>query len=271
MKKFAAVAIPLVLAVSVVGYVFLFRSPDTPAPADGFAPERTTIAPLPDAEPAAAEESVGSPGQAADEPPPDWETSQEGDETMFLMFGGDIGYVDVDSVVQNREPYSVVALLQKHHELTGADESLELVIDWARENEIWGYEAGFRQLIEGQSDGMGGTIVFSSSGAVDAVSGSVVNTESLGAGNLLILESEAEAIALEAVSRFAKSAKEPLLISSPKMRYVLDPEDNKLRVQWRVPIVVRDPYDEIDVHVSAENGEVLKVETSLVNYQAGAS
>ena len=272
-KKFAAVAIPLVLAVSVVGYVFLFRSPNTPAPADGFAPapERTTIAPLPDVEPAAAEESIGSPGQAADEPPPDWETSQEGDETIFLMFGGDIGYVDVDSVVQDREPYSVVALLQKRHEQTGADESLELVIDWAGENEIWGYEARFAQLIEGQSDGRRGTIVFSSSGAVGGLSGSIVNTQSLSAGNLLILEPEAEAIALEAVSRFVKSAKEPLLISSPKMRYVLDPEDNKLRAQWQVPIVVRDPYDEIYVHVSAENGEVLKVETALVNYQAAAS
>ncbi len=171
MKKSALIAIPAAAALAVAAYVFLAGGPEGPeAPAESApahaAPERASAGGVLEAQPArAAQESGSSATLAAEERPPEWESKTKGDLTTFSLTHGEIGYVDVDSVLQDRNPYSVVDLLQAHQDLTGADESLEITIDRIEETEIWGHEALFTQLIEGQPTNEGGRVFFSSSGA----------------------------------------------------------------------------------------------------------
>ena len=271
MKKFTLVAVPLLLAVVVVAYVFLAGSPEEPnAPAvSAPAQEAASSGGLPDAETVGGADKDGrSTKLAENEFPPRRRSDKTGALTQFSISYGEIGYVDVDSVVRDRDPYSVVALLQAHHDLTGADESLEIMIDWAGENEVWGYEARFVQLIEGQPTNEVGTILFSSSGAVGRMHGDIVNTEALSSGSMVILQAEAEAIAREAAVRYAASLPEmpdsrgqPLTIEilPGELQYRLDSKNDLHRVWW-IPVEISGrKWDTAQVLISSETGKVTQV------------
>ena len=201
-----------------------------------------------EAQPArAAQKSGSSATLAAEESPPEWESEKRGNLTSFSLTHGEIGYVDVNSVLQNRDPYSVVALLQAHHDLTGADESLEVRIERIAENEIWGHEALFTQLIKGRPTNERGMVFFSSNGAVTRVHGNIINPQALNPGGVLILPPEAEAIAREAATRYAATLEPerpewrglPVIITahSAELRHELD-SDYKLVRLWRVPVSI---------------------------------
>lgn len=271
-RKLALVAVLLAVAV-VLAYVFLTGEPEGPdAPIVSTpAQEQARAADLPLPESALANENNG-PTDNPTETQPKWETSTKGDRTHFSLFYGDIGYVDVASILQDRDPYSIVALLQSHRELTGADESLEIEIVWARENERWGYEARFEQLMEGYRVEPG-TILFSSSGAVGGLYADLINTEALYDSPVLILQPEAEAIALEAAVRYAATLPDfPGLQGQRlttetlpgKMLYELDSE-YKLRRVWRIPVSISGPKgDTALVSIDPETGKVIDVRSAWV-------
>lgn len=268
------VLVVVLLALVILGYVFLTDEPEgvkTPSenvPAQGQVISAKSPRPVlaPDIEENA---STAMPS----EPRPDWKTSKMGDETRFSLRGGQIGYVDVTSVLQNRDPSSILALLQSHKDLTSADESLDIEIVWAGENEQWGYEATFIQLIEGQYAGPLGTLFFSSDGAVSVVHAKFVNTKVLTANSVVIARAEAEAIAYETAVRHAANLPNPpesrglertIEALPAEMQYNLGP-DNHLRREWRVPVMIRRGanLDDIWVFVAPETGEVLDIRSAI--------
>ncbi|MDE0681237.1 MAG: hypothetical protein OXI11_13685 [Gammaproteobacteria bacterium] len=280
--KLAFVAVLLAVALVVLAYVYLTGEPEGIETPTESAPtqEQANAAGLPEPESVLGTEKNRP--SANSEPNPDWETSKKGDKTEFSLTGGEIGYVDVASVVEERNPYSVVALLQNHQELTGVDESVEITIDWADENERWGYEARFHQLIAGQPAGPGlrGRIFFSSSGAVARTYASIVDPEAIYDSPVLILQPEAEAIALEAAIRYAatlpvrpdsQGQRLSTEILPGKMLYELDAE-NKLRRVWRIPVAINGPkWDTARVLIDPGTGKVIDVRSSRVQQAAAAS
>lgn len=285
MKKSVLIAITVVVALAIVAYVFLSGTPEGPeAPAET-APEK------------AASEQAGAGGstevqtaravrqngssaaQSVEERPPEWESETRGDLISFSLTHGEIGYVDVNSVLQDRDPFSVVDLLQAHRNLTGADESLEITIDRIRENEIWGHEVLFAQLIEGQPTNEKGMLFFSSSGAVTRVFGEIINPQALSSGGLLILSPEAETIAREAAARYAATL-EPenpewrglpvtITVYPAEIGYELDSEYAMARI-WRVPVSIDGPAgDSLSVSVSPVTGEVIGIKSVVSQSCAG--
>ena len=277
-KKFALIAIPAA-ALAIAAYVFLAGGPEEPeAPAESAparaAPERASAGGVLEAQPARAAQMSGSSATlAAEERPPEWESKTKGDLTTFSLTHGEIGYVDVNSVLQDRDPYSLVALLQAHHDLTSADESLEVRIERIAENEIWGHEALFTQLIKGRPTNERGMVFFSSSGAVTRVYGDIINPQALAGDSVLILPPEAEAIAHEAAARYAATLEPerpewrglPVTITahSAEMRHELDSDYALVRL-WRVPVSIDGPAAiSVWVSVSPETGEVIGVKSAV--------
>ena len=193
--------------------------------------------------------------------------------TNFWLEDGDLGYLVVDSVVQDRDPYSVIALLQAHRDLTGADELLELEIGGVRKLPK-GMTVFFDQLIEGKPTAGTGYIYFDSSGAVERVKGELIDPQAIRADSVVILQAEAEGIAREAADGYAATlpvmpefSERPmrLEISPGELRLVLD-SNNELRAAWRFPVTISgQKFDSAEVLVSAETGEVMRI-TSLVVY-----
>ena len=145
MKKFPVIGISLLLALAVVAYVFLAdRSSDTEhTSADAPAEEREPASHLPEAETSGGKHLDQRRRLAAEERTPRRRSATKGAHTSFSLTHGEIGYVDVDSIVQDRDPYSVIALLKDHRNRTGAGEWVEIEINYAQENNLWGYEASF--------------------------------------------------------------------------------------------------------------------------------
>ncbi len=273
MKKFALAAISLAAVLAVAAYVFLTDQPaGTEAPVESPAVPKETAAGLPDTEPPRPK----NPGRAtpADEPTLERESERRGDLTIFSMTHGDIGYVDVNSILQERDPYSVVNLLRAHRDLTGADESLEITINQIKENEKWGHGVLFTQLIEEQPTNEVGKIFFTSSGAVTRVYGDILDPQALADDPVLILPPEAEAIAYEAARRYAASL-EPdvrperrhrpweIAVGSAEIRHRLDSEDNLFRL-WEVPVTLTGPKGDIAMaSLSPETGDVISVRSTV--------
>ncbi len=202
----------------------------------------------------------------------------EGDRTRFTVTQEEIGYVDVDSVVRDLNPYSIVALLRNYHNLTGAGESLEIIIDYVSENDIWGYEAIFVQQIQGRPTRGGGSVFFFPNGAVSWMFGEILNDQAISAGSVVIQRAEAEAIAREASARFirphipmineharqagfteqVRGVPAEMNASEPELHFVLD-SDKQLRAEWHVLVSVA--YDELLVRLTADTGEVVIVES----------
>ena len=285
MKKFAVIGVSLLLALAVMAYVFLDGRPAKPGDKSVVAPaeEPASLGGLPDAESASSAEKSGQKKSlASEERPPGWTSDKKGALTYFELTDGEIGYVDVNSLMRDRDPHSVIALLQDHHGLTGAGEWLEIELGSTKENKIWGYRTRFTQLIEGIPTQWGGTILFSSSGAVGMLHGDLVNPQALGANSVIVQRPEAEAIAYEAAFRYA--AKLPhganlevtpelrglplkIEVGSPEwyrdMRYELDPNDELRRVWW-VGVGISGPKrDSAIVVISAETRKVLDVRSIL--------
>ena len=143
-NKLAWVAISLVAVLCAVAYVFFAGDPQDPAmSAESELAVPATSEALAGGRPAAVEQEQKSETGSAlapDARPLKRESETKGDRTHFSMSHGGIGYVDVNSIMQGRNPYSIVDLLQSHQELTGADDSLEITIEGISDNAIWGQE-----------------------------------------------------------------------------------------------------------------------------------
>ncbi len=283
MKKFAVIGVSLLLVLAVVAYVLLAdRSADTEEMKEA-APAET----LSDNS-ASAEASDSAAGEKADvelqsileEPIRD--STQSGAKTQYDLYLGEIGYVDVDSILQDRDPYSIVALLQQHRAQTGARELLELEIE-STGGTHWGHNANFVQVIGGTPTEARGSVSFDASGAVYTISGSLFETQAAGTGNVVILQAEAEAIAREAAVRFVEPRRapfaergKPLRIDalSVEMRYAVDPKaGNSLRAEWRVVVSTFNPTDDVEVLVSAKEGQIVGMQSLIqrVNAQSACS
>lgn len=287
-KKFAWFAIPLFAVLCIGTYVFFAGGPQRPdtraesEPASGFP---SSSAGAPDSQSAAAEQKTTNvPTIASDEPPPERKSETRGDLTEFFLTYGDIGYVDVNSIMRDGNPYSILNLLQKRRDLTGADESLEIAIEQISENDHWGQqEVRFTQLIHGQPTKGGGTLLFSSNGSVTLMYGDILNTQSLNAGDLLILSDEAEEITRHAAAEFIKpyvpgfneelrllgvnelvrAGPEDMKVFEPELRYILD-SNNQLRAEWHIG--VQAGFEPLQVRLAADTGEVVSIE--MINAHA---
>ena len=283
MKKSASVLIPLAVALAVIAYVLLVRGPkpsSESAPSDPApSPEQAGSTVLGDPAPAGSEEkSAPYPNLIAADGTLKQTSVREGDRTWFTVTQEEIGYVDVDSVVQHLNPYSIVALLQNHRNLTGASESLQVVIDYVSENDIWGYEAIFTQLIQGRPTRGGGSVFFSSNGAVSWMDGQILYDDAISADSVVIQRAEAEAIAREASANFirpylpmfneharqagfteqVRGGPAEMNVSEPELHFVLD-SDKQLRAEWHV--MVGAAFEELLVRLTADTGEVVSVES----------
>ncbi len=278
MKKFAVIGVSLLAALAVLAYVFLAdrsddledTNEDAPAEMRGITSDDPTAAAH--APEATAEEQERTVEEAiARIAPENYRHEAMGAETDFRLFGGEIGYVDADSILQDRDPYSIVALLQQHRAISGAGELLELEIESTGETHR-GYSADFVQVIGETSTEARGSVGFDTSGAVYALSAVLLDLEAARVGNIVILQAEAEAIAHEAAARFVEPRRGPFvesneaLIVEPEveeLRYSATPDANGLRAEWRVLVGTYNPYDVLAVSVDAETGEVVQIKSRL--------
>jgi len=189
MKKFAWSAVSLALS-AIAAYVFLLDRSQPPEAADA-------LRPVQQAEPSriAPDTRTSPTGQgAAIVPDPVVRTTRTvGDLKVSRFKGGDIGYLDVDSIIKNDDPYSIVALLQEHRDLTGADESLDLEIRFTRDYPA-GKSVSFRQLINGKptKGGGKGSLTFDpATGAVKSGYSSLLNPQPANAMSAFISAAEA--------------------------------------------------------------------------------
>ena len=224
-------------------------------------------------------------------------TETTGDLTMSDLAGGELGYLDVDSIINNNDPYSIVALLQAHRDLTGADESLEIEIRYtidypASKNVV------FDQLIGGKrsADGRGSVFFEPATGAVKSIMASLVAPDPALAGSVAILQDEAVAIARAFVTSAVLEEKTVAIESdsgrvgvrprlrpgfaldiysvTPKeLRYALDPETNKTRAEWPVWIGARGVAGGLswEVLVDASTGEIVGINDLVQRYAGGCS
>ena len=205
-----------------------------------------------------------------------------GDLTTSSLTGDGLGYLDVDAIINNNDPSSIVAFLQAHSDETGADESLEIEIAGISE-----YPTSKSVIIEQLIDGkrqpyVSGDITFDpATGAVISAHVSLVTPDPALAGSVVILQDEAVAIAREAVAAavlqeegVAITRDGDTLIVQPRLRpglafqvsrvtvkelrYALDPETHKARFEWPIWISARgvDGGLSWEVLVDASTGEI---------------
>ena len=284
MKKVAVVAVSLLAALAIGAYVLLasrssVRPADTEAinniadsvPAQKGAPsDNRAVSLFPP--PETAEEHARVVEEAvARIAPEDYRHKREGARTEFHLYRGEIGFVDVESIMQNRDPHSVIALLQKHHVLTGADGAFEIKIDGAWQERRGGYGARYSQVIGGVSSPGRGSVSFDSSGAVFILDGVLVNPAGARPNSIKILQAEAVALARPVAVRFVEpqrarfaEAGKPLRLNPDEghLRYSLDAA-NQLRAEWRVLVGTYDPPDNVEVLIDAETGAVLGAKSIL--------
>ena len=181
-----------------------------------------------------------------------------GDLTTSRLTGDGLGYLDVDAIINNNDPSSIVAFLLAHSDETGADESLEIEI-----RNISDYPASIRarfdQIIDGKRSPQGkGSVSFDpATGAVISSMTSLVAPNPALAASVVILQDEAVAIARAFVTSAVLEEKTVAIESdsgrvgvrprlrpgfaldiysvTPKeLRYALDPQTNKARLEWPV-------------------------------------
>lgn len=202
-----------------------------------------------------------------------WESETTGDRTWFSMSYGDIGYIDVNSILRDNDPYSIVDLLQAHSGLTGAGEALEIAIQSVTHNEDWGQKVFFRQHVNGKAMRESGSVFFREDGTVTRLAGNLVDTTSLNTHDVLILQSEAESIALSAAAAYAErlgpvapdldDLPVTLMVSSAELKYDVGP-DSMLTSFWRVAVGITGPVGTgVYVLISPQTGKVLKVESTV--------
>lgn len=281
MKKFALIGIlVLVAAIAVLDYALVARRSAETKTIIEAAPSEALSDNLASAVP--PESSGNEKSDAAVQPKFEEQirySNKSGAETEFELYLGEIGYVDVYSILQDRNPYSIVALVKHHRAYTGAGELLELEIE-STGGTTERYNARFIQVIEGRPTQARGSVSFDSSGAVHSVYGSFFDTQAEGTSKVVIVQAEAEAIALEAARRFSElrrsesaGGRETLKMEAApgELRYVAAPDTgNALRAEWRVPVSVFGPPFSVEVLVDAQTGDVVSVK-SLIEPAAAAT
>lgn len=268
MKKFVAIGVSLLLALAVVAYVSLGNRPTEPGDPSAVVPavERETSRDLPEAKAPGAEQGRVTQDALRD-------SRKVGAVTSFWLEDGDIGYLVVDSIVQDRDPDSAIALLQAHRDLTGADELLELEIRRVRKSP-GGMTVSFEQLIKGKPVAGNGYLRVDSSGAVMTARGKLIDPQGVRAENVVISQAEAEEVAREKIDGYAATLPViPELLERPlsievlpaELRQVLD-SNNELRAAWRFPVRIRgQKVDSVEVLVSAETGEMIGITSLMVD------
>ena len=193
-----------------------------------------------------------------------------------------MGYLDVDAIINNNDPSSIVAFLLAHSDETGADESLEIEID-----DIVDYPNNkvviFDQLVDGKHsiEGRGSIDFDPATGAVISAYVSLVTPDPALAASVVILQDEAVAIAREAVASAVLQQEsvaitrdgdrlyvQPRLrpgfafqisrVTVKELRSALDPTTNKARFEWPIWISARgvDGGLSWEVLVDASTGEI---------------
>ena len=271
-RKWFWVGVPFVAALAVAASVLL-RDRSAPLPEDEGA--EAPVQPV-EAVRAAPDTPAAPPSGSAFEDVSDFARLQAlrelaaaaaiaaaGDLTTSSLTGDGLGYLDVDAIINNNDPSSIVAFLLAHSDETGADESLEIEID-----DIVDYPnikvVIFDQLFDGKHSIEGrGTIDFDpATGAVISARVSLVTPDPALAGSVVIYQDEAVAIARAAVAAAVLQAEgvaitrdgdalfvQPRLrpgfafqvsrVTVKELRYALDPETHKARFEWPIWISAR--------------------------------
>ena len=284
-KRLAWIGIPVAAMVIAVSVYLLDRS--APSPDAGALPpaRQSEAAPAVRAAPAAPD--GGPAASAAEAELLVRSTETTGDLTWSRLRGGDLGYVDAGSIIYGNDPSSIVAFLQAHSELTGADESLEIEIRGISDYPS-SITARFNQIIDGKRSPQGqGSVSFDpATGAVISALASLAAPDPALAGNVVILQNEAVAIARAFVTSAVLEEKtvaigsgsggvgvRPRLrpgfalaindVTPKELRYAVDWETNKARVEWPVWISADlgdfTPGISWEVLVDASTGEIVGI------------
>lgn len=273
MKRFAVIGIMVLVAIMVLTYFQVAgRSADIEKINEAASSE-ALAEDLSDAEPPVSSGKEKSDAAAQLIPEDQIRYSEKsGAKTSFELDLGEIGYVDVYSILQDRNPYSIVALVQNHRAYTGAGDVLELGIE-STGGSPERYNARFVQVIDGAPTEARGSVSFDSSGLVHAIYGSLLDTQMVGTGNVVIAQAEAEAVAVEAARRFLESRRDEVAESGQplkmealpgELRYVTATDTgNALRAEWRVPVSIYGPPFIVQVLVDAKTGKVVSVKSLI--------
>ncbi len=282
-RKWFWVGVPVIAVLAVAASVFL-RDHSAPLPEDEEAEapaqqlEAVRAAPDTPALPAAP------PSGSAIEDVWDFD---EGDLTTISVSGDGLGYLDVDAITNRNDPSSIVAFLQTHSDDTGADEPLEIEIVGISKYPT-SKSVIINQLIDGKRLPHGsGDITFDpATGAVISAYVSLVTPDPALAASVVILQDEAVAIARAFVTSAVLEEKTVAIESdsgrvgvrprlrpgfaldiysvTPKeLRYAVDWETNKARVEWPVWISADlgdfTPGISWEVLVDASTGEIVGI------------
>ena len=285
------IGVPLVAVLAVAASVLL-RDRSAPLPEDegaeapaqqvGPAPDTTALPAAPPSGGAIEDASDSARLQALRELAAAAAIAAAGDLTTSSLTGDGLGYLDVDAIINNNDPSSIVAFLQAHSDETGADESLEIEID-----DISEYPTSksviIKQLIDGKRQpNVSGDITFDpATGAVISARVSLVTPDPSLAGSVVILQDEAVAIARAAVAAAVLQEEgvaitrdgdtlfvQPRLrpgfafqisrVTVKELRYALEPKTNIARFEWPIWISARgvDGGLSWEVLVDASTGEI---------------
>ena len=138
--------------------------------------------------------------------PSEYKRKVDGAMTELLLRDGDIGYLDVESLVQNGDPYSVIALLQEHEVLTGVPKTDGLEMESVVMRTPRGYVALYDQIIGGVATPGEGSVAFDSSGSVYDLHSRLVTTGGAKPNSVSITRSEAKHLAREAIARYVETS-----------------------------------------------------------------
>ena len=220
------------------------------------------------------------------------DTSREGAISDFHLRHGELGYVDFATTFWDRDPHSIVALLQQYSEYTGAGPLFDIEIKYAREREIGsGFESGpiaysvrYQQFINGIPTEAEGTISFDESGKVRGFHGRLFDLDAAVVGDVIVQESEAGSLARDAVDQLVQSRDGPLrgadgpfrvgIDSTDKFIYALPREDEdhvRIRPEWRIYVTTVSELGFIDtvlVSVDAETGEIVRMEEGVSDHDS---
>ena len=292
-RKWFWVGVPLVAVLAVAASVLL-RDRSAPLPEDEGTPaqriEDVLAAPDTPALPAAPPS-----GSAFEADGLAYGGYEPGDLTTSILAGDGLGYLDVDAIINNNDPSSIVAFLLAHSDETGADESLEIEIAGISEYPT-SKSVIINQLIDGKRQPHGsGDITFDpATGAVISAYVSLVIPDPALAASVVILQDEAVAIARAFVTSAVLQEKavaiahdgdrlyvQPRMrpgfafqisrVTPKELRYALDPETNKTRFEWPVWIGARGVAGGLswEVLVDASTGEIVGTR-DLMEPAAGA-
>ena len=166
--------------------------------------------------------------------------------TTSLM-RGDIGYVDVDEIIDNRNVASIEKLLADLGVIFNSDSSYQHTITKVRGSKRWGYSVNYRQVINGIPLRSGSKIKFTSDGKVTELSDMMIRPDLVNIQPSSYSEAQVLEIAKAAAQTFA---------NKPNLTFTTletNPSNLSYKVKGKHPDLI--PYWEIVLFETQSTGK----------------